>query len=99
MKLERLFEQSNYLLYNNIAVYDRSIKEYILARANLTQSSCVTDTNNTEFDRLIATLSYCLESSDDEHALAILGKVNSTLTALADSFESVLDILIKASKN
>lgn len=96
--LDRLYRQSNGLLFNQDDSLNPALKDIIIARKNLVNSMVITDTKNTEFDRLIESLVLTLSKSNEVQALAIISKLNMALDEIANSFTTMLNLMNNVTK-
>ena len=95
--IETIFKKSNSVLFEDTInlSYNKQIKDIMISRVNLARSMKITDANNSEFDKLISSLEYSLENSDDLMALSLIGKVNQTLISVAESFQNLSSLFNK----
>lgn len=96
--LDKLYRQSNTILFTSSPEFDPAIKDIIVARKNLVNTICITDNKATEFDQLMDSLVSTLPKSNDVQALAIIYKLNKTLSEIANSFDTMLSLMGNVSK-
>lgn len=98
--LETAFNQSNYVLFDGAvnSIETKEIKEIMISRVNLARSIKITDNSNSEFDKLLNSLEYSIENSDDIMALSLISKLNQTLISVADSFDNISSVIKKIKK-
>lgn len=98
--LETAFNHSNYVLFDGAvnSIETKEIKEIMISRVNLARSIKITDNSNSEFDKLLNSLEYSIENSDDIMALSLISKLNQTLISVADSFDNISSVIKKIKK-